>query len=98
MQHLVVEPQERLTLAKAVQQLRVVAHFSDGSTRDVTRIAQYEANDEEMATVNGQGLVTMHERPGSTSVMIRFQEHVGVFRATIPLGAPVDNLQNYLTW
>ncbi|MEE2624398.1 MAG: DUF1549 and DUF1553 domain-containing protein [Verrucomicrobiota bacterium] len=91
-QHLVVEPPERLTLAKAVQQLRVVAHFRDGSTRDVTRIAQYEANDEEMATVNGQGLVTMHERPGSTSVMIRFQEHVGVFRATIPLGAPVDNL------
>jgi len=87
-----VEPQERLTLANAVQQLRVVAHFSDGSMKDVTRIAQYETNDEEMATVNGQGLVTMHERPGSTSVMIRFQEHVDVFRATIPLGAPVDDL------
>ena len=87
-----VEPRERLTRAKAVQQLRVVAHFSDGSSKDVTRIAQYEANDEEMAIVSDQGLVTMQERTGSTSVMIRFQEHVGVFRATIPLGAPVDNL------
>jgi hypothetical protein len=35
-----VEPRERLTRAKAVQQLRVVAHFSDGSSKDVTRIAQ----------------------------------------------------------
>ncbi|MCH2065465.1 MAG: Ig-like domain-containing protein, partial [Roseibacillus sp.] len=73
-----VEPQERLTRANAIQQLRVVAYFSDGSSKDVTRIAQYEANDEEMATVNDKGLVTMHERPGSTSVMIRFQEHVDV--------------------
>lgn len=87
-----VEPQERLTSAKAVQQLRVVAHFDDGSSKDVTRIAQYESNDEEMAIVSDRGLVTMKERTGSASVMIRFQEHVGVFRATIPLGAPVDNL------
>ena len=35
-----VEPQERLTRANAVQQLRVVAYFSDGSSKDVTRIAQ----------------------------------------------------------
>lgn len=87
-----VEPQERLTRANAVQQLRVVAYFSDGTSKDVTRIAQYETNDEEMAMVDDKGLVTMHDRPGSTSVMIRFQEHVDVFRATIPLGAPVDNL------
>ena len=87
-----VEPRERLTRARAVQQLRVVAHFSDGSSKDVTRIAQYEANDEDMAIVSDKGLVTMQERTGSTSVMIRFQEHVDVFRATIPLGAPVENL------
>lgn len=87
-----VEPRERLTQAGATQQLRVVARFSDGSTKDVTHIAQYETNDEEMASASPQGLVTMHDRPGSTSVMIRFQEHVDVFRATIPLGAPVDNL------
>ena len=86
-----VEPRERLTRARAVQQLRVVAHFSDGSSKDVTRIAQYEANDEDMAIVSDKGLVTMQERTGSTSVMIRFQEHV-MYSATIPLGAPVENL------
>lgn len=87
-----VEPRERLTRASATQQLRVVAHFSDETSRDVTRIAQFEANDEEMAEVSKSGLVSMKAHPGSTSIMIRFREHVDVFRATIPLGAPVDNI------
>ncbi len=84
-----VSPRECLTRSKATQQLQVTAHFSDGTKSDVTRAVQFEANDEEMAEVNENGRVTMNDRPGSTSVMIRFQEHVDVFRATIPLGAPV---------
>ena len=34
------------------QQLAVTAHFSDGSTRDVTRDAQFESNDPELAEVS----------------------------------------------
>ena len=86
-----VSPKECLTRPEARQQLRVTAHFSDGSTRDITRSVQYESKDDEMAAVNENGFVTMKERTGSTSIMIRFQEHVDVFRATIPLGAPTDN-------
>jgi len=86
-----VFPQECLTRPEARQQLQVTAHFSDGSTRDITRSVQYESKDDEMAVADEHGRVTMKERTGSTSIMIRFQEHVDVFRATIPLGAPVDN-------
>lgn len=86
-----VSPQECLTRPEARQQLRVTAHFSDGSTRDITRSVQYESKDDEMAAVDENGLVSMKDRTGSTSIMIRFQEHVDVFRATIPLGAPTDN-------
>ena len=86
-----VSPQECLTRSEARQQLRVTAHFSDGSTRDITRSVQYESKDDEMAAVDENGLVSMKDRTGSTSIMIRFQEHVDVFRATIPLGAPTDN-------
>nr|NIP96430.1 S-layer protein [Akkermansiaceae bacterium] len=87
-----VAPRESLSRPHAAQQLRVTAFFNDGSTRDVTRIAQYESKEEEMAEVDENGHVTLKDSPGSTSIMIRFQEHVDVFRATIPLGAPVDNL------
>lgn len=87
-----VSPKDCLTNAKATQQLRVTAYFSDNTTRDVTRAVQYETNNEEMAEVDENGLVSMKDQPGSTSVMIRFKEQVDVFRATIPLGAPVENL------
>ena len=48
-------PAERVMNPAAAQQLIVVAHYSDGSTRDVTRLAQFEANDKDMATVSARG-------------------------------------------
>ena len=90
-ERITVSPKDCLTRPKARQQLQVTAHFTNGTTRDITRVVQYESKDDEMATADEHGLVTMKERTGSTSIMIRFQEHVDVFRATIPLGAPTDN-------
>ena len=45
-----------------------------------------------MAEVDDHGLVSLKSETGSTSVMVRFQEHVAVFRATIPLGAKMPAL------
>jgi hypothetical protein len=84
-----VAPKQRVAKAGGRQQLSVTAHYSDKSSRDVTREVQYDSNDEQMATVTKQGLVEMNSMPGSASVMVRFQEHVDVFLADIPLGEPV---------
>jgi hypothetical protein len=84
-----VAPKHRVTRAGGRQQLSVTALYSDGSTRDITREVQFDSNDEQMATVTKQGLVEMNSLPGSASVMVRFQEHVDVFLADIPLGVPV---------
>ncbi len=74
------------------QQLAVIAHYSDGSMRDVTRLAKYESNDMEMATATETGLVTAGQIPGEVAVMVRFQGEVAVFRAVIPLGLALENL------
>ncbi len=74
------------------QQLAVVAHYSDGTTRDVTRLASFESNDIEMAYADGSGLVTVDAVPGEVAVMVRFQGEVSVFRAVIPLGVPLAEL------
>ena len=87
-----VFPEERVAVPGDRQQLAVTAHFSDGSSKDITRSAIYEANQEAMAEVDDKGLVTLKSETGSTSVMIRFQEHVAVFRATIPLGEKMPDL------
>ncbi len=85
-----VIPPGRVVRASGDQQLRVVAFSSDGSRRDVTRAAQYEPNDEELAEVTETGLVSTKEQAGNVAIMARYQGQVGVFRATVPLGAPVD--------
>ena len=91
-QRISVYPEERVLTPHAEQQLAVTAWFSDGTRRDITRIAIYEANQEEMAEVDESGHVVLADETGTTSIMIRFQEHVAVFRATIPLGKKIEKL------
>ena len=84
---------------ESTQQIVVVAHYSDGSTEDVTRTTQFDSNDTEMGEVSVTGLVTTGQLTGSVAVMARYQGHVGVFRATVPLGVKADKLppaKNYV--
>jgi hypothetical protein len=87
-----VFPQQRTLALAAEQQLAVVAHYTDGRTDDVTRSALYEPNDKDMAKTEENGLVKLYHQPGDVAVMVRYQAKVAVFRATIPLGVPVNNL------
>ncbi len=87
-----VFPTERTLPLNGEQQLVVTAHYSDGSTEDVTRGALYEANDKDMASTDSQGRVKTFNQPGEVAVMVRYQSHVAVFRGTVPLGAPVASL------
>src|SRR5438046_307540 len=84
-----VLPKERILPLSGEQQLAVIAHYTDGSTEDVTRSALYEPNDKEMAKTDETGYVKLFEQPGDVAVMVRYQARVASFRATIPLGAPV---------
>src|SRR5262245_8389306 len=74
------------------QQLTALARYSDGGVRNVTNLALYESNDTSMADVSGRGLVKVYDISGNVSVMVRYQGRVAVYRASIPLGAPVENL------
>jgi hypothetical protein len=69
--------------------LAVYAHYTDGSIEDVTRLAQYESNDSEVAVVDSTGLVQTLALSGEAAVMARYQGQVSVFRATVPLGVQI---------
>lgn len=84
-----VFPRERVIGRDANQQLVVLARYSDGSVEDVTRMTTFESNDTEMAEVDVRGLVSTARLTGSVAVMCRYQGHVDVFRATVPLGLSV---------
>jgi hypothetical protein len=88
-----VSPPARLMQAGETAKVSVYAHFSDGQTREVTHLASLEANVKGMAGVDEHaGAVTMGTIPGAVAVMARYQDKVSVFRATLPLGAPVREL------
>ncbi|GIW97807.1 MAG: S-layer protein [Pirellulaceae bacterium] len=81
-----VLPKTRQLDAESRQQLSVVAHYSDGSVEDITRMAQYESNNTDLAEVDARGVVQLRRLPGDVAVMARYQGHVAVARFTIPLG------------
>ena len=69
-----VYPRSRVIHRPAhTQQLVVLAHFSDGTIRDVTRLAAFSSSDEAVATVDTNGLVTGHDR-GESAILVRYLE------------------------
>lgn len=84
-----VQPKRNIIKIHGEQQLKVLAHYSDGHTRDVTRMALFEPNDKGMAESDENGLVKILDTPGNVAVMVRYQGMVSVYIASIPLGAPV---------
>ena len=79
-----VEPRERLLDVRGQQQLRVVARYSDGREVDVTAHARFQSNNEGLAAVAADGLVSAGEAPGEVAIMASFMNHVDTFRAFIP--------------
>ena len=80
-------PEHRIMTRQNRQQFAVYARYTDGTIEDVTRRAQYESNDQEIATVDAAGLVRTLGMSGEAAIMARYQGHVAVFRATVPLGS-----------
>ncbi len=85
-----VIPSQRTMATNSQQQLLVIAHYTNGATEDVTRTATFEPNAPELAESTVTGLVKTLDLSGDVAIMARYQGQVGVFRASIPLGAPVE--------
>jgi hypothetical protein len=81
-----VVPEYRVMTRNNRQQFAAYAHYSDGSVEDITRRAQYDSNDTEIAVVESGGLVRTLGMSGEAAIMARYQGFVAVFRATVPLG------------
>ena len=69
------------------QQMRVTACFSDGSERDVTRLAMYSSSEEGLAAVTPQGLVIGAGR-GQVGISVRFLEQVETCYLTLIRDVP----------
>src|SRR5205809_1400524 len=84
LQHLVVFPKERRYRKGATQRLLVQAHYSDGGVRDVTRLAAFDSNDREIATVDEHGVVTVGTLTGQGVVVARYAGLVADAHIMVP--------------
>jgi hypothetical protein len=81
-------PGNRVLRPGQEQQLLVRAQYTGGQSRDVTWLAQFEANDPAVAEVNSRGKVRIR-RPGETAVRAAFMGQVAVVVLTAPHDKPV---------
>ena len=73
----------KLTPGQAAQ-LQVTAHYSDGSTRDVTPLTTYLANESTICAVDEDGKMVAGSLPGETSIMARYMNLIRVADVVIP--------------
>lgn len=83
-----VFPNERILPRLAKQQLRVTANYSDGTTRDVTRLSSYLSNEAAVVAVNETGLMTAGPIVGDTAIMARYMGHIAVCGVAVPHPQP----------
>ena len=83
LQKLVVTPGNRQYRPGHTQQLRVVAHYRDQRTRDVTLLARYDSLDEGVAVVTDAGHFTI-VGSGQSGIMIRYRGQTAVAQIVAP--------------
>jgi hypothetical protein len=82
---LVVEPRE-IVFDKAGQtrQLKLVAHWADGSQEDVTPICRFRSNDESVAVVDEAGVITSVGK-GGTDIVAFYDNGVVPVQVILPV-------------
>jgi hypothetical protein len=78
-----VAPKAPTLAAGSEQQLKVLAHYSDGHAEDVTRWVKYSSADPSIATVDDDGKVKMQGH-GETAISIWYQSQVSFARVANP--------------
>ncbi len=102
-----VEPREHLfDKIGAKRQLKVVAHWTDGGSEDVTPLCRFRSNDESIAIVDESGLITAVGKGGTdivgfydngvvpVQVILPVSEKFGKNFPDVPTPTKIDELVN----
>ncbi|MBI3465545.1 MAG: DUF1549 domain-containing protein [Planctomycetes bacterium] len=85
------EPTEQIMGNNAQRRLSVRAHYSDGSTRDVTGLAAYQSSESAIVAVDRTGLIKTGPIPGEAAIMARYMGKIAVCNVAIPLAEKVPH-------
>ncbi len=74
-----------------LRQLRVIARYQDETEADVTMLALFQSNAEDVAGVDARGLVSTQIGSGEAVILARFGGQVAISRVFIPSGATIPD-------
>lgn len=64
--------------------LKVTAHYSDGSTRDVTALTDYISTEKAISAVDEHGHITTAKESGEAVIVARYMGQVAISRVAVP--------------
>ena len=79
-----VTPTEKTYRKNEAQVLKVVAKYSDGSTRDVTALTDYISSEKAIAAVDETGKLKTSTESGETVIVARYMGQVAISRVAVP--------------
>ncbi len=88
-------PQDRTYKFGDTQQVAVVAEYTDGTFRDVTRQSEFASNLDVVGLVDPSGLVKAGQLSGEAAIMARHMGNVAVSRVLVPHGKPLSDLPGF---
>ncbi len=84
-----VDPSDAVLGANSQKALKVIAHYSNATTRDVTRLSQFQSNESVIAAVKDSGLISTNTITGESAVMARYMNMIAVCTVSVPLANEV---------
>ena len=83
-----VTPAERILARPGLAQpITALAKYSDGTERDVTDLCRFSSQNDVVAAVTEQGMVTARQ-PGESAIMVSYGGEVKVTRILVPRSTP----------
>jgi hypothetical protein len=89
LERITIEPPEHVMPAGSTEELKVLAHYSDASVRDVTRLTNFTSNEPGVVSTSGS-VVKASLLPGEATLTIRYMNHILPWNTAIPIAGTVD--------
>ncbi|HEV3021704.1 MAG TPA: DUF1549 domain-containing protein, partial [Pirellulales bacterium] len=86
-----LDPPEHPLTHHGRENLRVTACYSDGSTRDVTRLSDFQSSESAIVAVERGGRLRAGDLAGEATIMARYMGQIAVWNTAIPLEGHVDD-------
>lgn len=103
-----IQPEPHSMAPETSEVLHVIAHYNDGSTRDVTGNCSFQSNEPAIVAVNSNGELRAGKHPGEATIMARYMGSIGTWSTAIPRpeaisedrysSLPVNNFIDTAVW